>query len=150
MRTIQLSDVELEHVDGPEAGNSFRFAFPLHRAAGTNDSAVVYMELEPGMHLGTHTDSQEEVVLVLEGTAEATVGENRGTLTAGGAVVIPAMAPHDVRNVGAGPLRAIGFFSGAVVYSTFTPSPVPGTEGLLSVNGVAGGEAVYALQSLEE
>jgi quercetin dioxygenase-like cupin family protein len=151
MQALQLDEIQLEEVADPgDEQARFRFAFPMHAGTGSADSAVVYMELDPGMHLGMHTDSQEEVVVVLEGTAEATVAGERGTLGAGGVVVIPAMAPHDLRNVGDGPMRAVGFFSGGVVYSTFAGTPVAGASGVLSVNGAGAGEQVFALLPLQE
>jgi hypothetical protein len=74
-----------------------------------------------GRNLGMHKASEEELVLVLEGAAGH---GRRGGCRAqtGTAVVIPAMVPHDLENVGDGVLRAIGFFSGASVISTFEPT----------------------------
>lgn len=40
-------------------------------------------------------------------------------------VLIPAMLPHGLRNTGAGTARAIGFFAGANVVSTFEDSVMP-------------------------
>ena len=71
-------------------------------------------------------DSAEELLLVLEGTAEALIGEERGRLEAGELAVVPAMAPHDVWNTGDGVLRVLGFFSSSTVVATFD---VPDTEG---------------------
>ena len=94
--------------------------------SGKADSlALVDMLLEPGGCVPPHTDSAEEVVLVLEGTVEAHVGDERGTLEAGGMVLIPAMARHSIRNVGDGTARMLGFFSGAEVISTFEDSLMP-------------------------
>jgi quercetin dioxygenase-like cupin family protein len=36
----------------------------------------VYFELEPGKELGAHTDSAEEIVYIIDGTVEATIGNN--------------------------------------------------------------------------
>ena len=36
---------------------------------GAADCALVCMEIEPGRNLGMHKDSEEELVLVLEGAA---------------------------------------------------------------------------------
>lgn len=44
--------------------------FPLGGGNGAADSAVVYVELEPGTRLEEHTDSPEEILLVLEGEVE--------------------------------------------------------------------------------
>ena len=60
-----------------------RADFPLSAARGSQHSAVVYFELEPGCRLGRHTDSAEEVLLILQGTVEVTVGEETGRASAG-------------------------------------------------------------------
>ena len=96
-----------------------RVAFPHSSAEGTASTATVYFELEPGAHLGRHTDSAEELLLVLEGQGEATVGEESAPASAGAVVTVPAMKPHDIRNVGDGPLRVLGFFSASTVVATF-------------------------------
>ena len=93
--------------------------FPLNRAAGTEGGAVVYFEIEPGHRLGSHTDSPEEILYIVAGTAEAEVGDERGVVTAGDLAVIPAMVPHAVRNIGDETLKVVGFFSEPDVTSRF-------------------------------
>lgn len=102
-----------------------RAAFPLNGSLGTERTAVVHFELAPGCALGTHTDSAEEVLLVLEGTVEVTVGEARDTLGAGTLALVPEMAPHNVRNVGSGPARVVGFFPSDHVTATFDEAFLP-------------------------
>lgn len=99
--------------------------FPFSGASGTQNSAVVYFEIEPGHRLGTHTDSAEEILLVLAGTVEAILGDERGRLRAGQAALIPAMAPHGVRNIGDETARCVGFFAAAAVESTFDQPMMP-------------------------
>lgn len=126
MHTSQLDRLEL--IEAWSKGNPadrLKFSFPIYAGTGAEASAVVYMVLEPGGAVPTHTDSAEEVVLVLEGTIEGWVGDERGTLETGGMVLIPAMVPHGLRNTGAGTARAIGFFAGANVVSTFEDSVMP-------------------------
>ena len=90
-----------------------------------DSSSLVHMVLETGGRVPPHTDSAEEVVLVLEGTVEAQVGDQSGALEAGGMVLIPAMALHSIRNVGRDTARMLGFFSGAEVISTFEDLLIP-------------------------
>jgi quercetin dioxygenase-like cupin family protein len=120
MFAAQLLDRDLLEV-GSETDETrrIRFDFPLSSLAGSASTAVVYFELDPGEHTGMHTDSAEEVVLILSGTAEATVGDERGVLTAGGIGLVPALVPHDVRNVGDETVRVVGFFSSSTVVSVF-------------------------------
>ena len=103
-----------------------RVAFPHSSAVGTASTATVYFELEPGTHLGRHTDSAEELLLVLEGEGEATVGDETAQASEGVVVTVPAMESHDIRNVGSGPLRVLGFFSASTVVATFDEPAAPG------------------------
>ena len=100
-------------------------SFPFSQATGNASSAAVYFEIEPGHSLGTHTDSAEEIVLILSGTVEASLGDERGPLTAGEAVLIPAMVPHGIRNVGTEKVRCVGFFASATLVSTFDQVLMP-------------------------
>lgn len=127
-----LETFEAWYEDDPEA--RVRSGFPFTAATGNVSTSMVYFEIEPGHWLATHTDSAEEIVVVLEGTVEATVGEERGELSAGGAVLIPAMVPHSVRNAGDTRSRCIGFFGAAGVVSTFGDTVMPfGTKVISTV-----------------
>jgi len=72
--------------------------FPFFGGTGNKSSSVVYFEVEPGHRLGTHTDSAEEILLILAGAIEADLGQEQGQLSAGQAVLIPAMVPHGLRH----------------------------------------------------
>lgn len=126
MQTTDFTQLELLDAwyDGDPAMR-IRVNFPFFEGTGTASTAVVYFEIEPGHYLGTHTDSAEEVVLVLAGTIEASLGEERGQLSAGQAALIPAMVPHGVRNIGDKTARCVGFFSAAAVESTFDQPMMP-------------------------
>ena len=99
--------------------------FPFSAATGTKNTAVVYFEVEPGHRLGTHTDSAEEILLLLGGEAEVSVGDEQSLVSAGEMAMVPAMVPHSVRNVGDETLRVVGFFSSSTVMSTFDRPVVP-------------------------
>jgi quercetin dioxygenase-like cupin family protein len=99
--------------------------FPFYAATGNKSSSVVYFEIEPGRYLGTHTDSAEEILLILSGTVEASLGEEMGQLSTGQAALIPEMMPHGVRNAGEEPARCVGFFAAANVVSTFDQPMMP-------------------------
>jgi quercetin dioxygenase-like cupin family protein len=124
-----------------------RVNFPFYVGTGTKSTAVVYFEIEPGCRLGTHTDSAEEILLILEGEAEATVGDERGRISAGEMAVVPAMEPHALRNVGDETVRVVGFFSSNVVVSTFDQPMMPfgqrvvGTPPVLEEEEVPSGDA---------
>ena len=102
-----------------------RADFPLSAARGSQHSAVVYFELEPGCRLGRHTDSAEEVLLVLEGTVEVTVGEEQGRIATGELALVPEMVPHSILNVGDATARVAGFFPSGRIVATFDQPYVP-------------------------
>ena len=135
MYTRNLRDVPLD--EKPMGDGSIRYDFPLHSGVGTASTAVVLFELEPGNELATHTDSAEEILLVLEGEGEAHVGGETGILRAGDLAVVPSMAPHGVRNIGDATLRVIGFFSSSTVVSTFQDGLGPEGERVHVVGSTA-------------
>jgi quercetin dioxygenase-like cupin family protein len=105
-----------------------RTAYPISWEQGSQSSAVVYFELDPGDHLGVHLHSAEEVVYVVAGEVEATVGEESQRLRAGALIVAPALARHDVRCVGDSTARCLGFFPSAAVQSIYDLELEPGGE----------------------
>jgi quercetin dioxygenase-like cupin family protein len=132
MRVVDLKAMDLVH--GYYEGDPsvrFRANFALFGGNGAEGSSLVYVELDPGMALGEHTDSPEEVLLVLEGEVEITVGQERGRATAGSVAVVPSMVPHGFRNVGHGTARVAGFFPSRGVAATFTEPVQPMGERLL-------------------
>jgi quercetin dioxygenase-like cupin family protein len=126
MNLVNLNTMELMHghyQDDPSV--DFRANFAYFRGQGTEDSSVVYIELEPGKALGQHTDSPEELLLVLEGEVEFTAGEDRVRATKGMIGVVPPMVPHGIRNVGQGIAKIVGFFPSPGVIANFTQPVQP-------------------------
>ena len=125
MHVIQTNDAELlaaHHQD--DETNVVRATWPVHRGTGARNTAAVYFELAAGAHLGTHTDSAEEVLLVLEGAVDITVGDERARAAAGAIAVVPAEVPHDVAAVD-GPAKVAGVFSSNTIVSVFDDTWVP-------------------------
>lgn len=127
MITTKLNELELnEFIAKDDPKQHCKATFPLVGAHGTVNSATVYFELEPGDNLGRHTDSAEELLLVLEGEVEASVGDETSAMTAGNIAVVPVMVPHDIRNTGDTKARVIGFFGGANnIVATFEKGWLP-------------------------
>jgi mannose-6-phosphate isomerase-like protein (cupin superfamily) len=64
--------------------------------------------LDPsGGQVPWHSHDQEEVYVVLEGTGEMCVGDERRTIIAGQAVFVPPAVFHQLTNVGDAPLRML-------------------------------------------
>ena len=67
-----------------------------------------YVTLDPdGGQVPWHNQDSEEVYFLIEGTAEMCLGDERQTLRAGQAVLIPPRVFHQVTNVGPTPARMI-------------------------------------------
>jgi quercetin dioxygenase-like cupin family protein len=126
MHIVQTGELELmaaHHRD--DSDNVVRAAWPVHRGTGARSTATVLFELARGKHLGTHTDSAEEVLVVLEGEVEIVVGDERCRAGAGAIAVVPAEVPHDVIGVGDTPARVTGVFPSNTIVSVFVDEWVP-------------------------
>ena len=68
--------------------------------------ACGHVTLEPdGGQVPWHNQDQEEVYVILEGTAEMCLGEERRIVTSGQAIYIPPAVYHQITNVGDAPCR---------------------------------------------
>jgi quercetin dioxygenase-like cupin family protein len=126
--TFDLDDYELV-----TTAPGLRVSFPLHSATGTASTATVLFELDPGAELGVHTDSAEELLVIVQGTAEASVGDEVGRISKHQVALVPPMAPHGLRNVGDDVLRVLGTFSSSTVVSTFEEPFEPGGPQVLVI-----------------
>ena len=93
MLTFDLDDFELM-----PAAPGLRVSFPLHSATGTASTATVLFELDPGAELPVHTDSAEELLLVVQGTAEARVGDEVGRIGRHEVALVPPMAARAAKH----------------------------------------------------
>jgi quercetin dioxygenase-like cupin family protein len=126
MHAVQTQELELVPAHHrADRDNVVRAAWPVHRGTGARSTAAVLFELAPGTRLGTHTDSAEEVLVVLDGEVEIVVGEHRRQVGAGAIAVVPAEVAHDVIGVGETPARVTGVFSSSTVVSVFEDEWVP-------------------------
>lgn len=106
---------------------------------GSKKSAAVYFELQPGDHLGRHTDSAEESLLILAGEVEVSVGEEKGKLAKGEIAIVPVMVPHDLRNIGKEAAKVLGFFGGANnIVATFDEVWLPTNSNVVDTARMAG------------
>lgn len=126
MITANLNKLDLNEFQAESAPDQqCRATFPIFGALGTHNSAMVYFELESGKNLGRHTDSEEEILLVLEGEVEVTVGREKCKLGAGEIGLVPTMLPHDLKNIGKGQARVLGFFGAPNIVATFDNAWLP-------------------------
>ena len=140
VRTLELREVLYPH----DETRNIRVDFPISSARGSADSAVVYFELEPGKRLGRHTDSQEEILYIVQGEGEAEVAGEWAAVSEGTLAVVPAQQPHQIRNTGSATLKVVGFFAGSSVVSIFEESLIPGAGQAMFVTGPTGQEIFTA------
>jgi quercetin dioxygenase-like cupin family protein len=86
---------------------------------GAESSGSSLLEVDPGCRLPRHTDSAEEVVVVVAGTASITVGEETSEVPAGGVALVPKCVPHEVRNAGDATLRFVAVYADTDVTTTY-------------------------------
>jgi quercetin dioxygenase-like cupin family protein len=114
MTTVNLNQLELnEFIAQEDEQQHCKATFPLIGAHGSRELATVYFEIEPGDNLGMHTDSAEELLIILEGEMEATIGSERSAVSKGSLTLVPKMVPHDLKNTGRTKAKVLGVFGGA-------------------------------------
>jgi mannose-6-phosphate isomerase-like protein (cupin superfamily) len=76
--------------------------------------ACGHVTLEPdGGQVPWHNQDQEEVYVILDGTAEMCLGEERRIVTSGQVVYIPPAVYHQITNVGDTPCRMMYIYGPA-------------------------------------
>ena len=68
---------------------------------------VLLVEAEPGTGPALHRHPYPELLIVQQGRAQASVGDEEGEVGAGDIVVVPANAPHRFVNIGSETLRQV-------------------------------------------
>lgn len=120
MIVVDLNKIELAEVwSDLKPSIWFKAGYPLFEGVNARESSLLYFEIEPEHETGLHKHSAGEVLLVLDGTVEARVAMQKTRLPKGQLVLIPALVPHNVRNVGGKLVRCLGFFGNPTVVSTF-------------------------------
>ena len=130
--------INVNTLEAQEMGGGLSVTFPFSSADGMTATAAVLQVYEAGGALPEHTDSAEEWLLVLEGTVEATVGDQTVTLTEGQLAWVPAIAPHSAVNTSDSPVRILGFFAASTNVAHFTEPLGPGGPQTLVVGAAPG------------
>lgn len=102
-----------------------------------DDLTMVCMEIQPGDHLPTHTDSSEELLVVTAGTVAATVDGETVELSTGQCAVVPEMVPHGIETVGDEPSRVLGIFPDDELTATFETTLEPFGTNVVTIGGGA-------------
>jgi quercetin dioxygenase-like cupin family protein len=127
MTTVNVNKIELNEFSGKfDPRQHCKATFPLIGAHGSKKIATVYFELAPGDNLGRHTDSAEELLIVLDGNVSVEVGTENEEATSGTLLLVPEMVPHDIKNTGTRTARVLGVFGGVNnIVATFDQVMVP-------------------------
>jgi len=86
------------------------------------------LEVAPGCRLPRHTDSAEEAVVVVTGSARVIVGDEVQDVPAGGVALVPQEIPHEVHSTGDEPLRFFALYAGNDVVTTYERDVQPDGE----------------------
>lgn len=140
MKKVNLNNLELTEFTGKDDPGQHCYAtFPMLGAHGTQSTATVYFELDPGDTLGRHTDSAEELLLILKGDVEVEVGGETGTLSKGEIALVPKMVPHNLMNKGKTKARVLGIFGGANnIIATFEKTWLPVDSNTVDTSRLSG------------
>ena len=95
---------------------------------GARECSSSLLEVDPGCALPRHTDSAEEIVVVVSGVAEVELDGETGRVEAGGVALVPKDAPHQVRSVGHEPLRFVACYADVDVVTTYEDVVQPSGE----------------------
>jgi quercetin dioxygenase-like cupin family protein len=107
---------------------------PAHAPAGL---CVIEQWCDPGTGAPMHAHANaEELVLVVEGTAEFSLGDARSVARAGDSVLVAAGSRHGFRNLGTGALHTLAVFDAARPLVEYEDDPgvvleIGGTSGVM-------------------
>lgn len=97
----------------------------LSAANGSLSLCLFEQWVAPGGGAPSHWHTVEEVLSIIEGTAECWVGDDRVELSVGQSVIVPALAKHRFRNAGATTLHLRALLAAPVFEATFEGSDSP-------------------------
>jgi len=100
-------------------------AFASCGGRGADQSSTIVYEIEPGGHLGWHTDATEETQYIVSGTGELKMEDGIYPVGPGSVFVLPTNVRHDLANTGKEPLRAVAFFAAAMFTQDFDEVMLP-------------------------
>jgi quercetin dioxygenase-like cupin family protein len=112
---LDLADAWL---DGDESAR-WRSGAAHGPGTGAAASGSSILEVDPGRRLPRHTDSAEELIVLLGGRAEVTVGDEFATVAAPAVALVPKDVPHEVRNAGDEVLRFAAMYAEPEVVTTY-------------------------------
>jgi mannose-6-phosphate isomerase-like protein (cupin superfamily) len=118
IQTLQASEFSESWIDRDDRGR-WRSAPGHGPGSGAKSSGSSVLEVDPGCMVPRHTDSAEELIVVVSGSATVTVGDETATAPSGATALVPACVPHEVRNTGEQLLRFWAVYASPEVTTTY-------------------------------
>ena len=92
--------------------------------------AIIREAIGAGDRIPLHTHDVDEAITILDGEAEARLGDERRIVGPGVTIFIPAGTPHGAANLGDTPVQIHAVFPATVIeIAMLERNPAPGTEG---------------------
>jgi mannose-6-phosphate isomerase-like protein (cupin superfamily) len=110
MQELHMIIADLAHIDGrryPARRRTQNLVGGVSPIQASNFSMGFVTLDSNGGQVPWHNQDQEEVYVILEGTAEMCLGNERRILTSGQAVYIPPSVHHQITNVGPTPMKML-------------------------------------------
>lgn len=98
---------------------------------GRVDSLAIIREaIAAGDRIPLHTHDVDEAITIIDGEAEARLGDDRRRVGPGTTIFIPAGTPHGAANIGAAAVQIHAAFPATTIeIAMLERNPAPGTEG---------------------
>ncbi len=123
---VASMSLERLHVQGAKDKTvNWKGSFASCGGNGAVASSTIVYEIEPGDHLGWHTDATEETQYIIAGTGTLSMEDGHHAVGPGSVFVLSANVRHDLANTGTETLRAVAFFSAAMFTQTFDEVMMP-------------------------
>jgi quercetin dioxygenase-like cupin family protein len=119
----KMARIKVRSSDDPSI--KWNAAFATYGGHGADQSSTIVYEIEPGGHLGWHTDATEETQYIVSGVGELQTEEGNFPVGPGSVFVLPTNLRHDLANTGKDPLRAVAFFAAAMFTQDFDSVMLP-------------------------
>jgi quercetin dioxygenase-like cupin family protein len=114
------------HVQGSKDKSvNWTGAFATCGGHGAVQSSTIVYEIEPGGHLGWHTDATEETQYIIAGSGELRMEDGKRAVGPGSVFALPVNVRHDLANTGTETLRAVAFFAAAMFTQDFDEVMLP-------------------------
>ncbi len=94
--------------DLAKSGTDFRREITTHK-----HSQLVIMSVEPGDDIGMESHDVDQILVFLEGQADAIIGADKAVVGAGSLVIVPAGVEHNFINTGSVPLKLFTIYAPA-------------------------------------